>query len=513
MTPEAQVIETLFKVQNKQGQLIDFLLNPSQHDYDEERTDHDLIPKARQKGFSTFRVAVQLAKCLGKEGTHAVLISHEAQATQRLLDRAQLMLKHIKGPPPVMGRNSRNELYFPKTESTYYIGTAGSRAFGRGDTITDLHISEYAWWENDGLKHIAGLMQAVPMSGTVCIESTGNGTSNDFFYMVSNAQRLGYHTFFRSWHDDDEYSMIPAAGWNPDGFEDLFLQMKEKYDLTEGQLYWYWVKLNEFRGNLKMMRQEYPSTLMECFQATGGLIFPDIDREVTPEWIWRPFNGYRIERLSRHPFPNHTYVLGADPAGGTGGDDSAIQVLCLDTLEQVFEFHHNTIDPVDFAEYIIKVAQMYNNAFIVCESNNHGIAVHSILTKKYPRQRIFKKVIPRSGKVKYGMITSEQTKHEMVGLCKEVLNDGLTIYGQATLSEMQAFHETKDDKMEGPSDNLVLALCMACIGVRKYALHVKDHSAPPVQQKYRPPYRMTFDEVFSGLEKRRSGILTYRQPW
>jgi hypothetical protein len=142
MTPESRVIETLFKVQNKQGSLVDFALNPSQFAYDEVRTSHDLIPKARQKGFSTFRVAVQLAKCLGIEGTRAVLISHEAQATQRLLDKAQLMLKHIKGPPPILGRNSRNELYFPKTESTYYIGTAGARAFGRGDTITDLHISE-----------------------------------------------------------------------------------------------------------------------------------------------------------------------------------------------------------------------------------------------------------------------------------------------------------------------------------------------------------------------------------
>jgi hypothetical protein len=30
----------------------------------------------------------------------------------------------------------------------FYIGTAGARKFGRGDTITDLHCSEVAFWEN-----------------------------------------------------------------------------------------------------------------------------------------------------------------------------------------------------------------------------------------------------------------------------------------------------------------------------------------------------------------------------
>ena len=119
ISPEGQVIEAMFKIQNKDGMQVPYTLNPSQRAYDEQRTKRDIIAKARQKGFSSYGVALQVVKCLGIPGTRAVLMSHEAGATQRLLDKAQYYIKYLNGPQPELGRHSRNELYFPKTESTY----------------------------------------------------------------------------------------------------------------------------------------------------------------------------------------------------------------------------------------------------------------------------------------------------------------------------------------------------------------------------------------------------------
>lgn len=499
LTPEARVIETLFNILNKEGKMVPFKLNPSQRAYDAVRTNRDLIPKARQKGFSSFGVALQVAKCLGVPGTRAVLISHEAGATQRLLDRAQLYLKYINGPKAEMGRNSRNELYFPKMESTYYIGTAGAKAFGRGDTITDLHVSEYAWWETDGLKHVAGLMQAVPMSGSIRIESTGNGNMNDFFYMCTHAKSLGYNVFFRSWHDDDEYQReLPKDGFVPVGFEDYFDRMKSMYNLTDQQLYWYWIKLLEFRGDLKTMQQEYPSSVDECFQATGGAVFPNVSLTPNSRWHWTTFEGYRVEKLPDHPKPDHTYVLGADPSGGTGGDDSGIQIICLDTLEQVLELGNNTIDPVDFGDLICTLGMIYNEAFLTVESNNHGIATHSILKKKYNRLKIYREFTPKSGKVKYGVMTSQNSKHGMVGALKELFEFGLTIYGNKTYTELKGFNEDpKTGKMEGREDNMVMSLCMAAVGALRYKDRIKDLSPKPEPKRYQPgKFKITFEDVF-----------------
>ena len=515
LSNEGRAIQALFHIINKDGHQVPFSLNESQLAYDTVKTPRDLIPKARQKGFSSYGVALQVIKCLGVPGTRAVLISHEAGATQRLLDKAQFYLKHINGPKAELGRNSRNELYFPKNESTYYIGTAGARAFGRGDTITDLHISEYAWWENTGLRHIAGLMQAVPESGSVRIESTGNGMANDFFYMCTNAEKLGYSVFFRSWHDDDEYKRkIPERGWFPEGFETYFQDMKLRYSLKEEQLYWYWLKLLEFRLDLKMMQQEYPSSLDECFQATGGAIFANVTQTPSQHWAWSLLEGRRIESLSTHPKKDYTYVIGADPSGGTGNDEAGAQIICLDTLEQVLEYGDKNIDPVEFGYFLITLGLRYNEAFIVCESNNHGIATHSILKKHYPLMKIYKELVPKSGVTKYGYITSENSKHNLVGKIKEAQELGLTFYAKGTCDEMRAFHEDPESgKMGAPSDNRVIALGMGCVGVFKYLHYRKDLTPPPPKRVYIPGSGMnvTFEQIFSGLDARRQrnvGIFT-----
>ena len=508
LSNEARAVEALFSIINKDGKQVPFRLNPSQVAYDEVRTQRDMIPKARQKGFSSYGVALQVIKCLGVPGTRAVLISHEAGATQRLLDKAQFYLKHINGPKAELGRNSRNELYFPKNESTYYIGTAGARAFGRGDTITDLHISEYAWWENTGLRHVAGLMQAVPQSGSVRIESTGNGMANDFFYMCSNSEKLGYNVFFRSWHDDEEYSRhVPERGWYPEGQENYFQDMKLKYNLTEEQLYWYWLKLLEFRLDLKMMQQEYPSSLEECFQATGGAVFSDVTQTASKEWDWSLLDGHRIESLKGHPKANHTYVVGMDPSGGTGNDEAGLQILCLDTMEQVLEFGDRNIDPVDFGYFGCLLAERYNKAFIVCQRNNHGIATHSILTKKYDRSKLYKEILTRgTAKIKYGFMTNEDSKQGLVGKIKEAQDLGLVLYAKGTCDEMRAFHEDPESgKIGAPSDNKVIALGMACVGAFKYMRFKQDLTPPPPKHVYVPGSGMTFtfDQIFGNLDDRR----------
>ncbi len=495
LTPESRVINTLFHIPDKQGKRVKFELNESQYAYDLVRTNRDIIPKARQKGFSSFGIALQCVDCLGKEGTRAVLISHEATSTQRLLDKARYYLEHIEGPKPELGRHSRNEFYFPKTESTLYIGTAGAKAFGRGDTINHLHISEYAWWESDALEKVAGLFQAVPMNGTIRIESTGKGMNNDFYYMCMHAKELGYNLFFRSWHEDQEYSIEPSEPWTPLGFEDYFDKMKETYTLTEGQLYWYWIKLQEFRLNLKYMQQEYPSCLNECFQASGGAVFSDISRVITSYWDWKMEGTYRVEYHKEHPKKNYTYVLGADASGGTGNDEAAIQVLCLETFEQVFEFGSNTMDPVAFGHFIAKIGKMFNEAFLVPEGNNHGIATCAVLLKEYNKFKIYKRALPsKAGKPSYGFYTGENSKKELIGSIHESLESGIILYGEKTIREMREFEEI-DNKMGADEDGLVIALGLACLGFFKYS-----------RFKYKP---LKIDKPLSALEAVNQNLMYY----
>jgi hypothetical protein len=500
LTLEAQAIERTFWILPKKGPRLRFKLNPSQKAYDLIRGPRDIITKARQKGFSSLGIAYQTIDCLGKEGTRAVLISHEAKSTQRLLDRARFYLNYMSidyevkdyetgevlGTQDVplhvdLGRHSRQEFYFPQTESTFYIGTAGSRAFGRGDTVTHLHISEYAWWETDALKQVSGLFQSVPLDGTIRIESTGNGKYNDFYYMVVNAKELGYQVFFRGWWQDPEYQLQPTGDWAPQGFEEYFQDIQSKYNLTPQQLYWYWRKLLEFRLNLTLMQQEYPSSIEECFQASGSSVFPEVEGYPNSNWKWKRESkyNYRVDYDEAHPKEGMTYVLGADAAGGTGNDEAAIQILSLETFEQVYEFGSNRCDPVEFGRFTVDLANRYNQCYVVHESNNHGITVDSILRESYRTDRLYLRKLPtRRTRAEYGYYTGETTKKALAGVLLQAFDLGLILYGESTLDEIYEFEEDSHGRMGGPQDGKVIGLALACVGYFKWVNLIRVVQAP-----------------------------------
>jgi hypothetical protein len=318
--------------------------------------------------------------------------------------------------------------------------------------------------------------------------------------MVTHAKKLGYRVFFRSWHEDDEYTLNPPPTWEPEGHEHYFQDMKSRYHLSDSQLFWYYTKLMEFRGDLRTMQQEYPSSLEECFQATGGSVYGLVDGYENLNWQWglSP-EGVRCEYLPGHPRKDAHYIIGADPSGGTGNDEAAIQIVCLETFEQVFEFGLDTIDPIDFAHLLSKIGKRFNEAYIVCEGNNHGIATLAVLKKEYNLQKLFKMNIPhKSGKIRYGFTNNEMSKHLMIGASKEMLEQGFKIYGKDTIQQMRLFTEDpKTGKMGGPEDGKVIALCLACIGVKKFAQWI-NWEPPPERRVISMPVgmSMTFDEIF-----------------
>lgn len=514
LSREAQAIESLFYIQPKVGgAMVPYYLNNAQRFFDscDRPNDHLnlIIAKARQKGFSSILLAKFDIRCIGREGTHAVTISHEGEATTRLFDRAHFYLNHMDGPPPIFGRNSRQETYFKKTESTFFIGTAGATAFGRGDTITDLHCSEYAWWD-DPIKHSTGLFQAVPYSGRIYLESTGNGRKNDFYYIWKHASSMGYEQLFYPWYADDEYSLpLPPhmSKWVPDipAHNAYMLDMRNKYKVNDQMMYWYEMKLGSLREDLRLMQQEYPFEPDECFQATGGSIFGSVTMYKSEWWKLEKVFGWFVYRMVNHPIPGFHYIIGGDPSGGTGNDDAAIIVLCAETGEQVLEFANDTANPIVFGSLLCLIGKMYNEAYIVCESNNHGAAVIPLLRVGYPLDKIHKaKFATASAKAKYGWTNNQNNKHMLIGTMLETL-DQITIYGTKTIKELEAFEETDTGKMQGDSDNCVIATGLAILGYKKFEHYRTDYEAPIVvlKPKEKPNYMLTtLDEILQGLGER-----------
>jgi hypothetical protein len=78
---------------------------------------------------------------------------------------------------------------------------------------------------------------------------------------------------------------------------------------------------------------------------------------------------------------NHDYVMTVDVARGVGEDYSAFVVVDITEFPHkvVAKYRNNDIKPMLFPNIIYEVAKNYNSAFILCEVNDIGDQVASIL--------------------------------------------------------------------------------------------------------------------------------------
>ena len=82
-----------------------------------------------------------------------------------------------------------------------------------------------------------------------------------------------------------------------------------------------------------------------------------------------------------HPIDKHDYAITVDVARGVGGDYSAFIIADITEFPHkiVAKYRDNQIKPMLFPSVIYQLAKSYNEAFILCEVNDVGDQVASIL--------------------------------------------------------------------------------------------------------------------------------------
>ena len=106
-----------------------------------------LVLKARQPGVSTYVQSRYYYKLLQRHGVQAYILTHQRDATEVLFEIAERF--HDNNPDPKKPKTAvanAKEICFAEIESGYRVGTAGSKAVGRGQTLQLFHGSEVAFW-------------------------------------------------------------------------------------------------------------------------------------------------------------------------------------------------------------------------------------------------------------------------------------------------------------------------------------------------------------------------------
>lgn len=510
MTPERFVIENLFRIVDKRQVECDFILNEAQRYLDDNYHPRMVVPKARQEGVSSYFLALNTVRCLGVRNTRAVVISHDIPSTEKMLSRVRFFLETFKGPKPVIKNDNRNELTFPKTNSMFYIGTAGQRKFGRGDTITDLLCSEVAYWP-EPKKLMAGLLQAVPKdTGRVYIESTGSGAGTWFHNLCMRAARgqSSFKLIFLPWHTFSEYRVPLSEEEKRAVMASLRADLEEPevckaYGLTPEQIVWRRrVIEDECEGDLALWRQEYPSCLDDCFQLAKTGVFHQVNYQETPNWRQVDNNFFSLDG---HPMRGRRYVIGADVAAGVGRDSSVAEIFCLDTEEQVGEWISNRVSPEVFAHHLSDLGHLFNDAYIGVESNNHGILTLSeLLNSGYPRNLIHRTPSQRRGSsVDLGVRTTVRSKPILIGLLRKKLSTSAIVHSPVLRNELSTFIEHEDGSLgaaDGCFDDCVIAAAIAFFVQGRASLSLSP--APPPRTEEVDPFSL--DAIIQEREKARA---------
>ena len=235
-----------------------------------------LVLKGRQQGISTYIGGRFYWRTTHSRGVRCFILTHEQDATDNLFGMVERYHEHCPQlVKPSTGASNAKELSFDKLESGYAVGTAGTKAVGRSQTIQLFHGSEVAFWPN-AATHFAGVVQAIPdLPGTeVVLESTANGVGGEFHERWQQAEAgIGdYEAIFIPWFWSPEYARPVPADFTLSDEEQTY---RDAYGLTLEQMAWRRNKIAELKDPLLFMH-EYPATAAEAFQMTGhdGFIKP-----------------------------------------------------------------------------------------------------------------------------------------------------------------------------------------------------------------------------------------------
>ena len=112
--------------------------------------------------------------------------------------------------------------------------------------------------------------------------------------------------------------------------------------------------------------------------SAGTLISPDKLRNLVFE---DPLNSSGGFDLYEQPKEGHEYIMTVDVSRGMKLDYSAFVIVDITSYPHkvVGKYRNNTIKPMLYPDVIVQIAKKYNNAWVLCEVNDIGDQVASII--------------------------------------------------------------------------------------------------------------------------------------
>jgi len=392
---------------------------------------------ARQSGKTTIVAAFALWYSIFHSNKNIGIVSNKESSAKRILDN---MKKMYEGLPiwlkPGVKEYAKTSLVFDN-ESRLIISATTPDAF-RGWPMNIVICDEFAFVPSNAAEDFWASNYPTISSSTksrVIIISTPNGMFN---------------IFHRLW----EGATVK---------DNTFVSQKVTWEKVPGRDK-EWAKEQIRNLGIHGFNQEFACLFLG---STNTVIHPEVLRTLLN--MDREPRFYDLKdrlKLWEKPIDGAKYVMGVDPAKGTGEHYSSIQILRVNSINpvdmtQVACFNDNMTDVYEFSEIIHRLSYYYNNAHILCENNGEGAAVIGQLWWHFENENL---VNSGSKTASLGIRSNKNTKPKAVLLMKKLIEDGsIELYDRETIEQLGSYIE-EEGKFFGKDkdDDMVDALFWAC---------------------------------------------------
>ncbi|MDQ0135699.1 hypothetical protein J2T08_003620 [Neorhizobium galegae] len=275
-------IRNLYYILDKDKNTVLFVPNEVQERLLQNLWYRNIVPKARQRGFSTLIQLMILDACLWNENqTGAIIAQDQDTATKIMRDKIEFAYDRLPPPIrqtiPIKTDNVKEKVF--ANGSSISVSTSA-----RGTTLNWLHVSEFGIiCYQSPLKADEIVTGALPAAeqGIIFIESTAKGRDGAYYKMVTEAKnnadsrkklsKKEYRLHFASWWDAEEYEEDPESTVIGKKDHDYFDRMEREIGrpLSARKRAWYVAtRRNTFADEDEKMWSEYPTTLEEAFKVS-----------------------------------------------------------------------------------------------------------------------------------------------------------------------------------------------------------------------------------------------------
>ena len=301
----------------------------------------------RQTGKSTTVVSFLLHYAVFNDNVNIGILANKAATARELLDRLQTAYENL---PKWMqqGIIAWNKGSLELENGSKILAASTSASAVRGMSFNILFLDEFAFVPN----HIADSFFA-SVYPTI---TSGKSTK---VIIVSTPH--GMNHFYRMWHDAER-------GKNEYVFTDVHWSEVPGRDSE-------WKKQTIANTSEQQFKVEFEC---EFLGSVDTLIAASKLRTLVYDHPKTRSGGLDVYQ---DPIDEHDYLITVDVARGVGNDYSAFTVVDITSFPHkvVAKYRNNEIKPMLFPSVIVDLAKSYNGAFILCEVNDVGDQVASII--------------------------------------------------------------------------------------------------------------------------------------